>query len=287
MTRKLLLLCLTLSIAFVDPFPGIGVRSDRLAQKSPHPTRHEYECLEPVSQGKAEPAPAVTPIQVVNEMLEQIDPDRALTGLRKLTGEEPIIVGTASYTITDRASGDGLDLALGYLYENLSKLDYSVEFQGWSHFGYADRNLIATKPGVISPTEKIYFVAHVDGIGSWFGDRCPSADDNASSVADGLEMARVLNDFSFGRTIVLLFTTGEEAGMFGAHAHVDQLSAQELNSIKYVITGDMIGYDENGDRWVQLYYGDHLPSLALAQVMSETIAAYQLDLVPNLSQEEG
>lgn len=99
---------------------------------------------------------------------------------------------------------------MDYVCEHLVSLGYSVEFQNWSLCGWSDRNLIARKPGVYSPTEEVYFVAHVDGV-----DRFPAADDDASGVADNLELARILSSRAFSRTVVLLFTTGEEQGTLG------------------------------------------------------------------------
>ena len=211
-------------------------------------------------------------------MLGQVDPQRALNDLRRLTGEEPICVSAGCYTITDRLTGgEGLDWAMDYLDENLVALGYSAEFQEWPWSGSTERNLIARKAGVLTPTEEIYLVAHVDGVkGS--EEPYPAADDNASSVVNGLELARVFSNRSFDRTLVLFFSTGEEQGTLGVKDYLAQLSPSELSAIQYVINCDMTGYDANGDRVMELVHGDHPPSLALAQVMSETIAAYQLDL---------
>jgi Zn-dependent M28 family amino/carboxypeptidase len=109
-------------------------------------------------------------------------------------------------------------------------------------------------------------------------DRYPAADDNASSVVNGLELARVFSSRSFGRTIVLFFSTGEEQGARGVREYLAQLSPDELAAIKYVINRDVTGYDANGDEVMELVHGGHPPSQALAQVMSATIDAYELNL---------
>jgi len=168
-----------------------------------------------------------------------------------------------------------------YLYENLLALDYSVEFRDWSRSGYSDQNLIATRKGALTPTEEIHLVAHVDGV-QQSTQSYPAADDNASSVVNGLELARIFSNYSFGRTVVFFFSTGEEQGALGAKAYLDGLSPSELGAIKYVINRDMTGYDANKDGVMELAHGDHPPSIALAQVMSETIHTYQLDLDPHV-----
>lgn len=212
------------------------------------------------------------------EMLGQVNRDSVHTDLRRLTGEEPICIDTRCHTITNRATGsDGLQWAMDYLYQELIGLGYAVEVQDWFHSGYTGQNIIVRKPGKVFPNQEIYFVAHLDGM-----DRSSAADDNASGVTDLMALARVLVGRQFSRTVVLLFTTGEEQGALGARSYVDQLSLEELSTISLVIDVDMVGYDSDDDGAMELWSGDHPPSLVLAQTLSELIAAYQLDLTPSV-----
>lgn len=288
MNRKALNLCLTIPATLLGLVLLVGALtsvnpvqiSKRYLVRSEHYlARHLKKWnAQPVSPEELSLATPISPTEVIWEMLGQVDRDRALSDLRQLTGEEPICVSTGCYTITHRFTGsEGLDWAKEYLDENLSTLGYSVEFRDWSRSEYADQDLIVRKVGVLTPTEEIYLVAHVDGVkGS--EDRYPAADDNASCVVNGLELARVFSHRSFGRTVVLFFSTGEEQGALGAQDYLDQLSVNELSAIKYAINCDMTGYDANGDGLMNLAHGDHPPTVALAQVMSETIDAYQLNL---------
>jgi len=225
----------------------------------------------------------ISPKEAIWEMLGQVNKDRAVNDLRRLTGEEPICTSTGCYTAANRLTGgEGLHWAMDYIDEDLVSLGYSVELRDWSRSGKADRNLVARKVGVLAPTEEVYFVAHVDGVKLATEEQFPAADDNASGAVDILEVARVLSTYSFSRTLVLLFSTGEEQGALGVTSYLDQLSSEELSRIKYAIDVDMVGYDANRDGVMELWYGDHLPSLAVAQMMSETISTYQLDLAPSL-----
>jgi hypothetical protein len=223
----------------------------------------------------------ISPTQVVWEMLGQVNPDRTLNDLRQLTGEEPICTSSGCYTIINRLTGsEGLHWATDYISEELASLGYPVEVQNWSRSGYADRNLIVRKTGMYSPTEEIYFVAHVDGGEPGVDERFPAADDDGSGAVDNLELARILSSHAFSRTVVLLFTTGEEQGKLGSRSYIAQLSPEELSSIKYAVDVDMVGYDGNRDEAMELWHGGHAPSMALTQMMSETIGAYELDLAP-------
>jgi len=225
----------------------------------------------------------ISHIDVEWEILGQINKDRVLTDLRKLTGEEPICDDDGCFTIFNRLTGSkGLKWAKKYINDELVKLGYSVELNKWSRSIYADQNLIAKKPGLSIPEEDVYFVAHIDGVKDGFEQQFPAADDNASGVVDILELARVLSSHSFSRTIVLFFSTGEEQGALGVKSYLSHLSPKELSSIKYVVDVDMVGYDANNDTVMELWNGDHSPSLALTQLMSETIEAYQINLAPSI-----
>ena len=226
----------------------------------------------------------VTPsADVVWQMLAEVDKDRALNDLRQLTGDAPICTDKGCYTIMNRVTGgEGLQWAKDYVTQELASLGYYVEARDWSKEGQADQNLIARKTGSLLPDQEVYFVAHLDGIKKDGGERFPAADDNASGAIDLLELARVLSGHSLSRTVVFLFSTGEEEGALGARSYVDQLTDGALSTIKYVVNIDMIGYDENGDGMMQLWPGEHAPSRALTEVMSDTIQAYQLNLLPRI-----
>ena len=210
-------------------------------------------------------------------MLRLIDIDRALNDLRQLTGISPTCNDKGCYTITNRLPGsEGLNWAKEHVYKQLDDLGYSVELQNWSRSGYADQNVIARKPGVLHPEEEVFFVAHIDGKNS------PAADDNGSGVVDILELARVLNGYTFNRTVVMFFSTGEEQGSLGVDSYLDQLTPGELSAIRYVVNIDMVGYDANSDSVMELWHGDHPPSRALTQMIRDTIQDHLIDLKPDL-----
>ncbi len=222
-------------------------------------------------------------VDTVEAMLNEVDGNRVMLNLKRLTGAEAVCNENGCNTIANRLTGsDGLGWAKDYVSGELSALGYKVEFSDWSTSGYADQNIIARKTGVSLPNEEIYFVAHLDGVKKFWANRFPAADDNASGVVDLLELARVLSNHSFDRTVVLMFSTGEEQGDLGVGSYVEQLSPQQLDAIKYVVDVDMVGYDGNGDGVMQLWSGDDAPSLTLAQMLSKVVEAYQPALVPSV-----
>jgi hypothetical protein len=212
-------------------------------------------------------------------VLGEVNFERALNDLNLFTGEAPVCIDNSCYTIKNRLTGsDGLQWAKDYVHSVLTRLGYPVELHNWSRSGYTDQNIIARKPGVLHPEEEIYLVAHVDGANAISPDRYPAADDNASGVVDIFEVARVFSKYSFERTVVFLFSTGEEQGTLGVLSFLDKLSEDDLRAIKYAINIDMIGYDANQDGVMELWYGDDDSSLELVTKMNEIIHNYQLDL---------
>lgn len=236
-----------------------------------------------VTLAAAKPVPLhiATPTKdLIWEALGQVKLDRAITDLRRLSGVEPICLGSKCFTIHNRLTGSSdLQWAKDYVEAELNGLGYTVVRQDWSLDGKADQNLIVRKLGAAHPEGEIYFVAHIDGVKGLLGND-PAADDNASGVVDLLELARVISGYSFNRSIVLLFTTGEEQGTLGVKSYLNQLTPDELSAIKYAVNVDMVGYDANRDHVMELWHGGHSPSIPLVNLMSDAIREYQLNLAP-------
>lgn len=252
---------------------GIGLTTDY-----PSALRHVF--IQPVYASEISSSSSVPPIDIVSTMIGEVNQERIITDLRKLTGAEQICIDSNCYTIANRRTGSvGLQWAKDYVYEELTNLGYSVEVQNWSRSGYEDQNLIVKKQGLISPGEEIYFVAHMDGVTS------PAADDNASGVVSLLELARILRSHAISRSVVLLFSTGEEQGALGVHSYIAQLTQEQLNSINYVVDADMLGYDANNDGIMELWNGTQ--PLDFVQLLMDIISSYQIDLHPQIVSDCG
>jgi hypothetical protein len=261
---------------------NLGCISPNVYQ-SIYPTTDIYPSITRSSVPPVPSEPENSPVDDVWEMIGQVDINRAMNDLRKLTGEAPTCIEGECHTIQNRLTGsEGLQWAKEYVYSELGSLGYSIEIQNWSRNGQADQNLIVRKPGKVTPDEEIYFIAHLDGVSPAGAEHSPAADDDASGSVGLLELARVLSHYTFYRTIVLFFSTGEEQGANGARSYVDQLSQEELGAIKYVVDVEMLGYDANRDGAMEFWSGDHPPSLVFAQNLSEIVNAYQLDLAPKI-----
>ncbi|MBL4591741.1 MAG: M20/M25/M40 family metallo-hydrolase, partial [Phycisphaerales bacterium] len=103
-------------------------------------------------------------------------------------------------------------------------------------------NVICTIPGSMpeARARKYYVLAHLDSRATDIMDAsidAPGANDDGSGVAALIELAHVLAAEHLDATIVLLATSGEEQGLYGAKLHA-QANAE---GIVAVLNNDMIG----------------------------------------------
>ncbi len=151
---------------------------------------------------------------------------------------------------------DSIGPAGQWIYDQFIEIGYTdVEFDSFtwdphhSDTSIVSRNILATKPGNTENDSLIILGGHYDSvqdIGSWNDPNAyaPGANDNASGVAGVLEIARLLEPFSFEKTIVFACFAGEEVG-YGGSSHY----SWELNQLgipfRFALILDMIGYQAN------------------------------------------
>jgi hypothetical protein len=78
-------------------------------------------------------------------------------------------------------------------------------------------NIVATREG-LSDRSAVVVLAHYDAAAG-----SPGADDNASGAAVLLEVARLLGDRAFARSVILALPDMEEVGLFGARVLASEL----------------------------------------------------------------
>jgi|GEM_PF-1012797 len=109
--------------------------------------------------------------------------------------------------------------------------------------GPSSDNVIATITGSKYPDEYVIVGGHYDSI-SWWGD-APGADDNASGTSGVMEIAKILSEHTFERSVIFIAFSGEEYGLYGSAAYAQQSAMTGKNILGY-INMDMIGYLEPG-----------------------------------------
>ncbi len=90
-------------------------------------------------------------------------------------------------------------------------------------------NLVAEKRGAKYPDEVVYLVAHLDSVYGVQG-----ALDNAGGSALAVAVAKALSRESLKRTLRVVLFSGEELGLRGSLAHVEQRKSELKNAIVVV-----------------------------------------------------
>lgn len=140
-------------------------------------------------------------------------------------------------------------------------------------------NVVCTIPGADPASrDRLYYVlAHLDSRASGANDftsDAPGANDDASGVAALIELARVLSRERLDSTVVLMATSGEEQGLFGARLHAQAAQAAGKD-IRAVLNNDTIG-DPTGSRTVRnevRVFSEGLPLELLSQDPNRISAA--------------
>ncbi len=134
-------------------------------------------------------------------------------------------------------------------------------------------NVVATLPGASEPDRQVLVTSHYDTIHLVYktGDNgqrvlddegtiaaiAPGVTDNGSGTAAVMELARVMSQYQFRKTIVFIAFAAEEYGLLGSGFYAEDAKARK-DSIEGVFNNDIIGSDlkENGqrsDRYVNIY----------------------------------
>lgn len=131
-------------------------------------------------------------------------------------------------------------VAQNWITQQFENLGLQVEVMDFSMpGGAASDNVIATLTGTKYPNEYIICGAHYDSYSN--SSSAPGADDNASGTAAVIEMARIMKNYTFDRTVVFCAFSGEEYGLYGSAAYAARAAQQGMEIHGYVNL-DMIGY---------------------------------------------
>lgn len=274
----------------VDGSQAIARMSATLAEQLPL-RGFEIRRLGPDPIVLAEPAttPAfpqvITPDPTIQQIINQVSSSTVWDYDGNLSGINTVIVGGAPYTIQTRNSNSGTPIqkATQYVYEHFQALGLDVSYHVWS--GDTRPNVIAEQPGLTHP-EQIYLItAHLDDMPS--GSTAPGADDNASGSVGVLIAADILSQYQFDSTVRYVLFTGEEQGLLGSDAYAQYVHDQG-DQIMGVLNLDMIAYNSDAQPIIDLHTRSGsagAPDLAIANLFSDVVEAYGIDLTPNIFQD--
>ena len=247
------------------------IAADRPAQES------QVVWLPILSKSGSEP---ITADPLVQGMIDQVTPAAAGQYVAQLSGETPVTVDGAPYTIVTRHtdSGTPIEKATQFVGEHMAGLGLDVEYPTWTKSGYTNRNVIGERTGIRNPGDIYVIGAHLDDMPN--GSTAPGADDNASGSAAILIAADILSQYQWDCTLRFAFWTGEEQGLLGSSVYAaDAKTGGE--TVRGYLNLDMLGYNSTAPRNVDLYYRvTPTGSEQIADTFMEVVNLYGLDLTP-------
>ena len=161
--------------------------------------------------------------------------------ISKLTGHSSI---GEDITLKDRYSQEARMISAEYLERKLDIFCDEVQIENYSQTG---NNVVGSILATTETDQWIVIGAHYDSVKD-----CPGANDNATGVALVYSVAKhvaSLETRNFNLKIV--FFDEEERGLIGSKAYAKQLLDDKVNVVS-VHTIDQLGWDEDGDRGIEL-----------------------------------
>jgi hypothetical protein len=223
----------------------------------------------------------VQPDPLIQMMIDQVESTDVYSYTGGLSGEWPVDIGGEPYTIVTRNTNSGtpIEKATQYAGEQLAALGLDVEYHQWSGPTYP--NVIGELPGLVNPDDIYIIGGHLDDMPS--SGPAPGADDNASGSVATLLAAKIMTQFEWGCTLRFALWTGEEQGLLGSHAYAQRAYNAGENILGY-LNLDMIAWNTlNSSPDIDLYADPSLPpTVELAELFADVVAAYNLDLIPQV-----
>ncbi|KAF0131175.1 MAG: putative aminopeptidase [Bacteroidetes bacterium] len=168
-------------------------------------------------------------------------------------------------------------VAQNWIRDQFQSYGLSVEVMDFNMpSGSASDNVIATLTGTKYPEEYIVLGGHYDSYTG--GSAEPGADDNASGTAGVLEIARIMSQQSFDRSIIFCAFSGEEYGLYGSAAYASR-AAQLGMDIHGYFNLDMIGYLKPGNTTIKSTLIFPAGAQELASFYTEVASTYLPDFV--------
>ncbi|MBX7222130.1 MAG: Zn-dependent exopeptidase M28 [Blastocatellia bacterium] len=181
-------------------------------------------------------------VEATEALLTELNLDRYLANITALANFK------SRYT-----ASPGCEEAAKFLLAYFRERGLKVRLQPFQNGNLKGNNVVATLPGTDDPEGKRDFIvlgAHYDSVARDGNPvtTAPGAEDNASGVAAMMELADLFHQHPPRTTLVFVAFAGEEEGLFGSRAFVDEIVANgSASRMRAALVMDMIGFTEDDD----------------------------------------
>ncbi|HTS77193.1 MAG TPA: M20/M25/M40 family metallo-hydrolase [Bryobacteraceae bacterium] len=242
----------------------------------------------------------------VSKIVSEVSQDRITETLKKLES-----FGTRNIYSSQDDPNRGIGAARKWIYEQFRSYSPRLEVSYDQYRLKKDTsrgsripedvdlyNVVAVLPGTTNKEERVLISGHYDSInlgrpagspppepGAPPVPRDPNVDapgvtDDGSGVACVMELARVMSQYQFEKTLVFIAFAGEEEGLLGSTLYAEKARSLD-QKIEAVLNNDIIGSDVGGDgrtenRRVNIFSEDPIdsPSREIARYAREISERY-------------
>ena len=195
------------------------------------------------------PAQTALPDPAIKKLIAEISPDRIAAAVKTLAAFET----RGNYSDPNQKTR-GIGAARRWIfaqfhgYSSRLEVSYDIEKKGGTEIA----SVIAVLPGAAEPEKRIIVGGHYDSLNLRAqGDKAseapaPGADDDASGTAVVLELARVMSQYHYRKTIVFVAFAGEELGYIGSASYASRAKANH-EQIEAFFNNDIVGSDVTGE----------------------------------------
>src|SRR5579884_2801974 len=206
----------------------------------------------------------------VSKIVSEVSEERITATLKKLEG-----FGTRNLRSSQDDPNRGIGAARKWIYEQFQSYSSRLSVT-YDHYRVrkdsspASRipqdvdlyNVVAILPGTVSKAQQILISAHYDSVNrtgtppglpgnppSPVRDpniNAPGVTDDGSGVACVMELARMMSQYQFEKTLVFIAFAGEEDGEVGSTLYADKAKSLD-QKIEAVLNNDIIGSDVGGN----------------------------------------
>lgn len=188
-------------------------------------------------------AQPVRPDPAIQRMVAEISPDRIGATVKTLAGFET----RGNYSDPNQKTR-GIGAARRWIFAQFHgysprlEVSYDIAKQGATDIV----SVVAVLPGTDQAEKRIIVAAHYDSVNlRATGDKAaeapaPGADDDGSGTSVVLELARVMSQYHFRKTIVFIAFAGEELGFVGSSRYASRAKANR-EQIEAVFNNDIVG----------------------------------------------
>lgn len=201
--------------------------------------------------------------------------------LEEISGARETMINGKPTRIESRSTHGGYERGLDYFKQKFEKDGYKVVVDSYTRWGETYQNLRAIKPGISKPNEVVMYGAHIDSTaGNPYGrePKAPGADDDGSGVVALSEIAEAIKGLPLDRTVVFSLFSGEEQGLWGSRAMVEQYKQTPQTKIVGMYQLDMIGYSPVSNTVESHDTSNRPANHQLTEILNTVQQKYNIDL---------